>query len=377
MPWVGHARASFDWPRPPGYDFRKIQAHNHSGGSPMKAVYITEHGGTDKLVYGDRPEPEVGPGEVMLRVRASALNHLDLNLRAGTTYKGELPRTLGCDIAGEIAAISPDAHTSLKVGDRVILNNRVTCGVCDNCNLGLDNSCSNGKRIGVDLDGGHAEYVTAPAANAHVIPDSMDFNEAATLPIAAHTVWHCLVTQAQIRPWDTVLVQAAGSGVGSMAIQLAKMMGARVITTAGSQWKLDKAKEWGADEGINYRDTPKFSQRVKELTGGVGVDLVFDCVGAEIWNENLLSMAPRGRLVITGVTSGTQVNMNLSLLHNGPLQLLGSGGRSNRTFAEFMKVVHHGSLRGIVGGVYPLDDVAGAHQAMEDRNFYGKLVIES
>ena len=343
----------------------------------MKAVYITEHGGIDKLVYGDRPEPEVAPGEVMLRVRASALNHLDLNLRAGTTYKGELPRTLGCDIAGEIAAISPDAHTSLKVGDRVILNNRVTCGVCDNCNLGLDNSCSNGKRIGVDLDGGHAEYVTAPAANAHVIPDSMDFNEAATLPIAAHTVWHCLVTQAQIRPWDTVLVQAAGSGVGSMAIQLAKMMGARVITTAGSQWKLDKAKEWGADEGINYRDTPKFSQRVKELTGGVGVDLVFDCVGAEIWNENLLSMAPRGRLVITGVTSGTQVNMNLSLLHNGPLQLLGSGGRSNRTFAEFMKVVHHGSLRGIVGGVYPLDDVAGAHQAMEDRNFYGKLVIES
>ena len=343
----------------------------------MKAVYITEHGGTDKLIYGDRPEPEIAPGEVMIRVRASALNHLDLNLRDGKSYNGALPRTLGCDIAGEITAISPDANSTLKVGDRVILNNRVTCGVCDNCMIGLDQSCSNGKRIGVDLDGGHAEFVTAPAQNAHVIPDAMDFNEAATLPIAAHTVWHCLMTQAQMKSWDTVLVQAAGSGVGSMAIQMAKMVGARVITTASSQWKLDKAKEWGADEVINYRETPNFSERVKELTGGQGVDVVFDCVGAEIWNENLLSMAPRARLVITGVTSGTQVNMNLALLHNRPLQLMGSGGRSNRTFAEFMKVVHYGSLHGIVANVFPLDNVAGAHQAMEDRDFYGKLVIES
>lgn len=343
----------------------------------MKAVFINEHGGTDKLVYGDRPEPEVAPGEIMLRVRASALNHLDLNLREGKSYSGPLPRIMGCDIAGEITAISPQANTSLKVGDRVILNNRITCGVCDSCNLGLDQSCSNGKRIGVDVDGGHAEYVTAPAINAHVIPDSMAFTEAAALPIAAHTVWHCLVTQAQIKPWDTVLVQAAGSGVGSMAIQMAKMVGARVITTAGSQWKLDKAKEWGADEVINYRQTPKFSERVKDLTGGQGVDLVFDSVGADIWNENLLSMAPRGRLVITGVTSGTQVDMNLSLLHGRPLQLMGSGGRSNRTFADFMKVVHHGSLRGIVAKVFPLDDVTDAHQAMEDRDFYGKLVIES
>ena len=341
----------------------------------MKAVYITEHGGSEKLIYGDLPEPEVAPGEILIRVRASALNHLDLNLRDGKSYSGSLPRTLGCDISGEVAAISSEANTSLQIGDRVILNNRVTCGVCDNCMIGLDQSCSSGKRIGVDLDGGHAEYVTAPSQNAHVIPDHMDFNEAATLPIAAHTVWHCLITQAQMKPWDTILVQAAGSGVGSMAIQMAKMMGARVITTAGSQWKLDKAKDWGADEVINYRDTPNFSKKVKELTNGEGVDLVFDCVGAEIWNENLLSMAPRGRLVITGVTSGTQVNMDLSLLHGRPLNLMGSGGRSNRTFADFMKVVHHGSLHGIIANVFPLDNVAGAHKAMEERDFYGKLVI--
>ena len=217
----------------------------------------------------------MAPGEIMLRVRGSALNHLDLNLRRGGAYRGSLPRILGCDIAGEVVSISPAASTSLQIGDRVILNNRVTCNNCEDCRIGNDQWCANQKRLGVDLDGGHAEYITAPAVNAHVIPDSMDFAEAAALPIAAHTSWHCMVTQAQVKPWDDVLVQAAGSGVGSMAIQIAKMVGARVITTAGSQWKLDKAKEWGADEVINYRETANFSDRVKELTNGQGVDLVF------------------------------------------------------------------------------------------------------
>ena len=343
----------------------------------MKAVFINEHGGTDKLVYGDRPDPEVGPGEIMLRVGGSALNHLDLNLREGRTYNGPLPRIMGCDIAGEVVAVSPAAHTDLQIGDRVILNNRVTCNQCQHCAMGNDQWCANQKRLGVDLDGGHADYITAPAVNAHVIPDDMDFTEAASLPIAAHTAWHCLVTQAQIKPWDDVLVQAAGSGVGSMGIQIAKMMGARVITTAGSQWKLDTAREWGADEVINYRETPRFSERIKELTDGQGVDLVFDCVGADVWEQNLLSLKNGGRLVITGVTSGARADLNLSLLQGKPLHLMGSGGRSNRTFADFMKVVRNGSLRGIPGRVFPLFDVGSAHQAMQDRDFYGKIVIEN
>ena len=343
----------------------------------MKAVFINEHGDTDKLVYGDRPDPEVGPGEIMLKVGASALNHLDLNLRAGRTYNGPLPRIMGCDIAGEVVGISPAAVTPLKIGDRVILNNRVTCGACPNCAMGNDQWCPNQKRLGVDLDGGHADFITAPAVNAHVIPDDMEFTEAASLPIAAHTAWHCLVTQAQIKPWDDVLVQAAGSGVGSMGIQIAKMMGARVITTAGSQWKLDTAVEWGADEVINYRETPNFSERVKELTDGQGVDLVFDCVGADVWEQNLLSLKNGGRLVITGVTSGARADLNLSLLQGKPLHLMGSGGRSNRTFADFMKVVRNGALRGIPGRVFPLFDVGSAHQAMQDRDFYGKIVIEN
>ena len=352
----------------------------------MKAVFINEHGGTDKLICGDRPEPEPAPGEVLLRVRASALNHLDLNLREGRTYRGPLPRILGCDIAGEVVAVAPplspapyggNGEGRLKPGDRVILNNRVTCAGCHNCQMGRDDQCPNQKRLGVDLDGGHAEYITAPAINAHIIPDSMDFTEAAALPIAAHTVWHCLVTQAQIRPWDDVLVQAAGSGVGSMAIQIAKMVGARVITTAGSPWKLERALELGADEVINYNETPNFSRRAMDFTGGQGVDVVFDCVGASVWEENLLSLKAGGRLVITGVTSGATANLNLSLLQSKPLHLMGSGGRSNRTFADFMKVVHHGALRGIPGRVFALEDVAAAHQAMAERDFFGKIVVES
>ncbi|MCH7606479.1 MAG: alcohol dehydrogenase catalytic domain-containing protein, partial [Chloroflexi bacterium] len=161
----------------------------------MKAVFIEEHGGPDKLVSGDRPEPEVAPGEVMLKVHASALNHLDLGLREGRGYRGTLPRILGCDVAGEIAAISPEAQTSLQVGDRVVLDNRTKCGRCENCRMGLDQICTSQQRIGVDRDGGHAEYVTAPAINAHKIPDAMSYTEAAALPIAGHTAWHCLITQ--------------------------------------------------------------------------------------------------------------------------------------------------------------------------------------
>lgn len=344
----------------------------------MKAVFITEHGGPEVLTFGDRPEPEVGPGEVMLRVGASALNRLDMGLRAGRSYRGPLPRIMGCDIAGEVVQISPEARTDLKVGDRVVLDNRVKCtGNCEYCSRGQDQYCSDQKRLGVDLEGGHAEYITAPAMNAFKFPDSMSFTEAAAIPLAAHTAWHCLVTQGQIRPWDDVLIHAASSGVASMGIQIAKMMGARVITTAGVDWKIEKARELGADEVINYRETASISEKVKELTNGKGVDLVFDVVGADVWEESLLSLKPGGRLVITGVTSGARTDMNLSILQGRPLHLMGSGGRSRRTFGEMMKLVNEGKLHGIVSQVFPLPEVAQAHRTMEARDFFGKLVIEN
>ena len=344
----------------------------------MKAVFINEHGGTDKLVYGDRPDPEVGPGEVMLRVGASALNHLDLNLREGRTYNGPLPRVMGCDIAGEVAAISPAASTSLKIGDRVILNNRVTCGNCDHCRLGNDQWCPNQKRLGVDLDGGHADFITAPAVNAHVIPDDMEFPEAASLPIAAHTAWHCLVTQAQIRPWDDVLVQAAGSGVGSMGHPDRQDDGRprnHYWPEASGSWtRLGNGAPTRSSTTARHptsANESRSSPTARVLTSSS------TALAQTSGSRTSFPSSPGGRLVITGVTSGARADLNLSLLQGKPLHLMGSGGRSNRTFADFMKVVRNGALRGIPGRVFPLFDVGSAHQAMQDRDFYGKIVIEN
>ncbi|MFQ6029769.1 MAG: zinc-binding dehydrogenase [Dehalococcoidia bacterium] len=342
----------------------------------MKAVYIEETGGLEALKYGDRPEPEVAPGEIMLRVRASALNHADLRMREGG-YRGSLPRIMGMDIAGGVAQISPEAQTDLKEGDRVIIDNRVKCGICDPCQQGIDQYCTWQLRYGVDLDGGHSEYVTAPAINVHKIADHITWHEAAAIPLAGHTAWQCMIVQGNVQPWDDVLINAAGSGVASMGIQIAKMVGARVITTAGADWKLEKAKEMGADEVINYRETTNISEKVREMTDGKGVDLVFDVVGADVWEQNLLSLKPGGRLVITGVTSGARTNMDLSILQGRPLHLMGSGGRSRRSWREMLKMFNQGELRGIVGKVFPLEAVSEAHQTMTDRDFFGKLVIES
>jgi NADPH:quinone reductase-like Zn-dependent oxidoreductase len=290
----------------------------------MKAIYIAEPGGPEKLIYGDRPDPQPGPGEVVVRVRATALNHADLGIRAGRSATGGLPRILGLDIAGEVARLGPGV-TGWSEGARVVVENRVKCGACTPCVLGRDEYCERQKRLGGELDGGHAQYCKVPAANLQAIPDGMDFEEASTLPLAGHTAWHCLVERVELQPWEDVLIQAVGSGVGSFGLRIAKGIGARVIATAGSDWKLDKARALGADEVINYTTTPKFSQRVKELTGGRGVDVVFDNVGATVWDESLASLKPGGRLVITGTTSGSQIPFNLSLMQSRPLTLMGPG----------------------------------------------------
>lgn len=342
----------------------------------MKAVFVSEFGDVDKLIYGDRPDPTAGPGEVVLQVRASALNHLDLGVRSGRgRVPGDLPRILGCDMAGEIAQIGPGV-TGFVLGDRVLVDNRLKCDACDQCLQGLDQFCRKQLRVGVDVDGAHAEFCKIPAVNVYKFRESMSFEEAAAIPLAFHTAWHCLMVRGQLQPWETILIQAGGSGVGSAGIQIAKRIGARVIITAGSDEKLARAKELGADEGINYRTTLDFSQRVKELTDGQGADMVLDVVGAAVWEQNQLSLRAGGRLVITGSTSGTQTNMDLSVITGRPLTLMGSGGRTRRSFGEMMSVINRGELTGVVGQVFPLRDVARAHQVMESRDFYGKLVIQ-
>ena len=340
----------------------------------MKAVYISEQTGLESLVFGDRPEPEAGPGEVVLRVRASALNRADLTFLSGRNPALGLPRILGMDVSGEVVQVSPTVSW-VNVGDRVLLDNRIKCGTCESCVRGFDEYCVNQTRLGVDADGGHAEYCKAPAVNVHSIPDWMGFEEAASLPIAAHTAWHCVVVRGRLQAWEDILIQAVGSGVGSAALAIAKHIGARVIATAGSDWKLDRAKELGADEVLNYNTNPDFGQRVMEFTGGRGVDMVFDVVGAAVWEQSLLSLKPGGRLVITGTPSGSRYDLDLSQLQSRPLTLMGSGGRSRRSFAEMMRVVNAGGLRGVVGKTFPLEDAVEAHKTLEGRDFFGKLVL--
>lgn len=340
----------------------------------MKAVYIAEPGGPEKLVFGDRPDPEAGAGEVVVRVRATAVNHADLALRAGRSATGGLPRILGLDIAGEVARLSQGV-TGWNEGDRVVVENRVKCGTCSPCVLGRDEFCERQKRLGGELDGGHAQYCAVPAVNLQPIPAVMGFEEAATFPLAGHTAWHCLIERVQLQPWEDVLINAVGSGVGSFGLLMARGIGARVIATAGSDWKLEKAKTLGASEVINYATTPKFSQRVRDLTDGRGVDVVFDCVGAAVWDESLGSLKPGGRLVITGTTSGSQLPFNLGLLQSRPLTLMGSGARSRRSFAAMMHMAHHGGLRGVVGRTFDLAEAARAHEVMAGRDFFGKLVL--
>ncbi|MBI3953558.1 MAG: zinc-binding dehydrogenase [Chloroflexi bacterium] len=342
----------------------------------MKAMYITKQGPPEVLTYGELPEPELKPDEVLVRVRACALNHLDVYTRAGVRgTKRELtkPLVLGCDIAGEVARVGSLVRY-LQPGVRVLVNPGTSCGQCPACLTGRDNFCRFYETIGSTRDGGYAEYASVPATNVHPLPDWLSFEEAAAIPLCYLTAWHMLVRRAAIRPGETVLVQAAGSGVGSAAIQIAKLFGSRIITTAGTDWKLEKAKELGADAGINY-NRENVADRVKELTQGEGVDLVFDSVGETVWEGSVASLKPGGRFINCGVTGGYKASLHMGNMFTRQLTFMGSRMGTRRDLTEVMEAVAQKKLRGVVGRVFDLQKAAEAHTTMEGRDFFGKLVL--
>lgn len=351
----------------------------------MKAVYIEEQGGIEKLTYGDLPDPIANTGEVLVRLRASALNRLDIYARSGANRVrvGPFPHVLGCDMAGEISAIDSSVD-HLKIGQHVVLDYVIKCDKCEYCLGGQDDLCRRSVDMGIHISGGYAQYVKAPIANVHPISESIPFEEAAAIPLVFHTAWHCLVTQAKLRPGETILINAAGSGVGSAGIQIARALKARVFVTAGSDNKILQAKNMGAEDGVNYNTTPEFGARIREMVDGDGVDVVFDSVGASIWDESFASLKIGGRLVNCGVTGGHKSNLHLGLLFTKRLTIMGSGGpvaagnvgRSRREFADVMRLVNMGELRGIVGKVMPLKEARAAHEIMESRDFFGKIVLQ-
>lgn len=341
----------------------------------MKAVIMRRRGGPEVLQVEEVPTPAPGPGEVLVRVYACGLNHLDLYTRAGEQgRKARLPHVLGLEPAGEIAALGERVE-GWRVGDRVLVGAFIVCGACEFCQAGMDNLCRRRKILGVDRWGGYAEYVVAPAANLMRLGPRLSFEEAAAVQAAFGTAWHMLVNRARLRPRETVLVLAAGSGIGTAAIQIAKHFGCRVIATASSDEKLEKARALGADVGINYRERPRFSLQVLEATGGRGADVVFEHVGSETWKESVASLAFRGRLVFCGSTTGRWGQTDLWGVFYKEAEILGSFGATRADFQAVMERVEQGIFRPVIDRVFPMEEAAEAHRYLEARRVFGKVVL--
>ena len=341
----------------------------------MKAVRIHEHGGPEVLRHEDAPEPRVGPNDVLVRVRACALNHLDLFIRQG--YPGRqlpLPRIVGSDVAGEVEQAG-SAVRNARPGDRVLVAPGLSCGLCGQCLAGRDNFCRQYSVLGMVHDGGYAEFVSVPEANIVPIPSQLSFEEAAAAPLVFLTAWHMLVGRARLRAGEEVLVLGAGSGVGSAAIQIAKLLGARVIATAGGEEKLAKARELGADEVINH-GARKIHDEVKRLTGKRGVDVVFEHVGAATWEQSITSLAPGGRLVTCGATTGYDVGIDLRYLFGRQLSVLGSFMGSKGELLEVLEFVFSGRLKPVIDASFPLSEARAAHQRLARREQFGKIMLK-
>jgi len=340
----------------------------------MKAVVVHEHGGLDKLSYEEVETPSPAQDEVLVQVKACALNHLDLWVRKGVPgQRMPLPMIPGSDVSGVVKKTGTLVR-GLKAGDRVVIAPGISCGRCIPCLTGRDNLCASYGMLGENRDGGCAEFVCIPAVNAIPIPGKLTFNEAAAIPLCFQTAWHMLATRAQVRPGEDVVVHAAGSGVSTAGIQIAKLLGARVIATAGSDTKLKKAREIGADETINYRKLDFFVE-LKRLTHKIGVDVIFDHIGADTWQANIKSLKPGGRLVICGVTSGYEVATDLRYLFYRRLSLLGSTMGTKGELLQIMNLVERGMLRPVIDSTYPLKEIEAAHARMESRKAFGKIVV--
>jgi len=339
----------------------------------MKAVVFHEQGGIDVLHVEEMPQPTPGPNEVVVKVRACGANRLDIYSRTGRTKAVPMPHISGSEVAGEIAALG-DAVTGLSVGRAVAVAPYLFCGQCEFCRSGEEVLCLKGDILGLACQGGYAEYVRVPASSIVPLPQSVDFISAAAVGLATITAWHMLVRRAPISPGQDVLVHAAGSGIGSAAIQIAKLSGARVITTASSAEKLEQARKLGADEIINYREQD-FLQEVRRITNKRGVDVVVEHIGEQTWEKSAACLARKGRLVTCGATTGNEGKVNIWTLFAKEISLIGSYGGTRQDLADVLKLVATHQLKPVVYGTYPLDQVGEVEQLMESREQFGKLVV--
>ena len=338
----------------------------------MKAVRIHEFGGPDVLRYEDAPDPQLRKDQVLVRVKACAMNHLDLWVRKRLSGV-KLPHILGSDVAGEIVEAG-EYVTGLQPRQRVLLAPMHFCGHCAKCVAGLQNQCREFTVLGNLVDGGNCELIAVPAANVIPIPDFLDFTHAASVPLVFLTAWHMLTGRASIRPGQTVLVLGANSGVGIAGIQVAKLFQCTVIGTAGDDAKAEKARELGADYVVDHYKQ-KISEEVRKITGKQGVDIVLEHVGPATWDESLRSLKAGGTLVTCGATTGSQVGIDLRFVFSRQLSILGSYMGTMGELHEVLKHVFAGKLKPVVDRTFPLQDARAAHEYMESSRMFGKIVM--
>jgi 2-desacetyl-2-hydroxyethyl bacteriochlorophyllide A dehydrogenase len=340
----------------------------------MKCVRIHEHGGPEKLIYDEIPVPKIGAGDVLVNVRATSVNHIDLWVRRGLPgVKVHLPMIPGVDAAGVVEE-KGEAVSHVKVGDRVVVAQGISCGHCKHCLNGNDNLCKDYILIGEHRDGADAEYLAVPGRNVLPLSDKISFEEAAASALVFLTAWQMLVDKANVMPGDDVLVNGVSSGVGSAALQIAKLFGARVIATTSTDEKAAKARELGADEVINY-NRENVLDEVRRLTSKKGVEVVIDHVGKSVWNGNIKSLTKGGRLVTCGVTSGYDAAIDLRYVFYKQLQILGSTMGRKGDLITIFKFIEQGKLKPVIDRVMPLKDVQEAHRMIEEGKHFGKIVL--
>jgi len=341
----------------------------------MKTVLYRAHGEVDRLEFTDVPTPQPGPGEVLVRVAACGLNHLDVLQRRGPALIPgyTLPHIAGMDIAGVIESCGPGVDGCAQ-GDRVVVNPAVGCGDCADCVRGMDGRCASAQVLGGNIAGGYAEYVVVPAANVHPVPAHVELVDAAVVPTVWMTAWHALVAVGRVRIGETVLIHAGGSGVSTAAIQLAKAAGARVITTVGSDAKREYVRRLGADVVVNSAAEDVVAA-ARAATDGRGVDVVLDHVGPATWNSGIYSLAPRGRLVFFGNTTGNRAEFDLVYAYHFGLQLLGSDPYDRHEFAAMLDTYWAAPFVTPIDSEFALADARAAQERMESRAATGKIVL--
>jgi NADPH:quinone reductase-like Zn-dependent oxidoreductase len=342
----------------------------------LKAAFFKEHGGSEKILYADYRDPVPGPGEALVRVKACALNHVDMLLLDGRFPPPEgLPHVNGCEVTGTLEGGGAEVP-GLRAGQRVIVFPGLSCGRCEYCLRGERTVCVRYGYLGAHRDGGYAELVKAPVANILPLADEIGFEAGAAVPLAMLTAWHALVAQADVRPGQTVLVQAAGSGVGSAAIQIARLCGARVITTVGADDKIEFAHSLGAERVVNYR-AQDFVEEAKAWTGKRGVDVVVEHIGGDTFERSVYALTRLGKLVTIGSHDTHWGRLDLRHVYSKNLQVIGTNLGSIVELGTVLGHVVQGRLRPVIDRAFPLADARAAVQHVLDRKNKGKVLLLS